>query len=339
MGGMLCLAVAAAESDKPAGTKPAAPAAPAKKAPAAPPKKEAGATKPASPAPKKGAPPAKSADEEAEAAVHASAKNFAEAYNRHDAKALAAGFAPAGELVTEDGVILRGRDAIEQHFQTIFAAAPKSRVGIRIEAIKYIGAGAAIEEGLVESVAGPDGLPERSQYIAVHVKQEGQWLVARARDFPAEAALHPIHERLKDLDFLTGDWLGEEEGTSIHNSCRWVDNGNYLVQEFTIRVAGRATVTGSMRIGWDPQAQQIRSWSFDSDGGFSESRWTGAGHEWLLKSQGVSHIGRSSTATLILKRIDASTLSWESRDRVEGGVLTPGIGPVIVKRRPPPPAE
>lgn len=339
LSGLLCLAVAAAESDKPAGSKAPVSATPRAKTPAAPTKKDAGATKPGPAAPKKEAAPAKAAEGEAEAAVHASAKGFAESYNRHDAKALAAGFTENGELMTEDGTVLRGRDVIEQHFQAVFAAAPKARIGIRVEAIRAIGSGVAIEEGLVESASDPEATPERSQYVAVHVQQSGKWLVARARDFPAEAIALPVHERLKDLEFLAGDWLGEGEGVSTNTSCRWVDNGNYLVQEFTIRFAGRVAITGSTRIGWDPQSKQIRSWTFDSDGSFSEARWTGAGHEWMLKSNGTTHDGRSATATTLLKRIDATTLSWESHDRVEGGVVTPGVGPIVVKRRPPSPAE
>lgn len=342
--GLLSLAVATAESDKTASGKSNAPATGQKKVPLVSPKKdgtkkEGASANPPAVGATKGTPANPSDDAEAEAAVQSSAKSFAEAFNRHDAGAIAAGFTETGELMTEDGTVLRGRDVIEQHYKAMFAAAPKSRVGIRIDSIRAMGSGVAIEEGIVESAAEPDGSSERSQYIAVHVKLSGQWLVARARDFPAEPAPTAVRERLKDLEFLVGDWLGEGEGVSTITSCRWIDNGNYLLQEFTIRFAGRGTITGTTRIGWDPQAQQIRSWTFDSDGSFSEARWTGAGHEWMLKSQGTTNDGRSATATTLLKRVDATTLSWESHDRIEGGVLTPRIAPIVVKRRPPSPAE
>lgn len=336
--GVLCLTVFGADKEKPATGKTAGENTPAKKGTPSPAAKDPGSRKPGAPAISRGT-ATRTVEEEAQTAVRESAKGFAEAYNRHDAKALAAGFTVGGELVTEEGAVLKGREAIEKHFAAVFAAAPKATIGIRVDAIRALGSEAAIEEGMVESSTGPEHHPERSQYIAIHVKQGGEWLVARARDFPADAAPHPIHERLKDLDFLTGDWIGEGEGVLTHTSCRWTDNGNYLVQDFTIRLAGRVAVTGSTRIGWDQQSQQIRSWTFDSDGSFSEARWTGAGYEWMLKSQGVTHEGRSSTATTLLKRVDGTTLSWESRDRVEGGVLTPAIGPIVVKRRPPAPAE
>jgi uncharacterized protein (TIGR02246 family) len=340
LSGTLGLAVIAAENDPPAANKTATPVVPRAKAGGAPAKKNADGTKAVSQKPIiREAPAAKPPHAEAEAAVHHSAKSFAEAYNRHDAKAISAGFTSTGELVTEEGTLLRGREAIEQHYAAVFAATPQAQIAIHIDSIRTIAAGTAIEEGLVESAEGPDRIPTKSHYMAVHVRQGDEWLVARARDFPVEGGKHPLHQRLKDLDFLTGEWLGEGEGVTTHTACRWIDGGNWLVQEFSIRFTGREAVTGSTRIGWDPQSHEIRSWTFDSDGGFSEARWTGAGHEWMLKSHGVTHLGRSSTATLFLKRIDATTLSWESRDRVEGGSVTPGIGPILVKRRPPAPAE
>ena len=32
-------------------------------------------------------------------------------------------------------------------------------------------------------------------------------------------------------------------------------------------------MTVTQRIGWDPAAKQIRSWEFDSEGGFGEGTW------------------------------------------------------------------
>src|SRR5262245_12886739 len=55
--------------------------------------------------------PARKAEADAEAAVNDSAQRFTEAYNRHDAKASAAGFTQNAEFVTEKGTVIRGREA------------------------------------------------------------------------------------------------------------------------------------------------------------------------------------------------------------------------------------
>ena len=133
--------------------------------------------------------------------------------------------------------------------------------------------------------------------------------------------------------------MEEGEDSLVATSCQWSGNRNYLLQEFTIRVGREPPVTGSTRIGWDPLTQQIKSWTFDSDGGYSEALWTRGSDQWVLKSRGVTHLGRSYSGTSILRRVDPGTLSWESRDRVEGGILVADRGPLLVKRRPPPPGD
>src|SRR5262245_39646452 len=82
----------------------------------------------AKPAPRAEIRSAARSHDEAEAVVKESARAFVEAYNRHDAKAIAAGFSSSAEFVTENGAMLHGRDSIEKHFAAIFADAPGSRV-------------------------------------------------------------------------------------------------------------------------------------------------------------------------------------------------------------------
>lgn len=317
VGFLACLAAAGADNDPPGGNK----------------------LRVRPPARRDSRAPARNIDPAIETAVHESARSFAEAYNRHDAKAIAGGFTASAEFVTEEGTVLAGREAIERHFQSVFSASPKASVGIRVEATRAIAPNAAIEEGTVESSAGPDDVPQYSRYVAVHVKQEGRWLVARARDFPAEPEGHVNFHHLRELEFLLGDWMGEGENVLTRTTCKWIDDRNYLLQEFTVQVSGRIAVSGTTRIGWDPQLRQIRSWTFDSQGGFSEAFWTHSGDEWVLKSRGTTHLGHNSSATTVLRKIDSSTLKWESRDRIDGAGLTANIKPILVKRRPPAPEE
>ena len=133
--------------------------------------------------------------------------------------------------------------------------------------------------------------------------------------------------------------MQEDEASHVATSCKWVDRKNYLLQEFTMRIGSHEPITGTTRIGWDPHTQQVKSWTFDSDGGYSESLWTTGEDKWVLKARGVTHSGRSFSATSVVRRVDTATISWESRDRIEGGVVVPDRPPIIIKRRPPPPGD
>lgn len=274
-----------------------------------------------------------------ETAVKESAKKFAANYNKHDSKAAASDFTLTAEFITEDGTAIRGRDAIERHFAAVFANFPQVHLELEIESVRLVTSFVALEEGRVDFVGSP-GMPvETSRYVALHVFEEGRWWLARTRDFSADSAVRSNHERLAELEWLVGEWMEEAEDSLVATSCKWIDSRNYLLQEFTIRIGSEPAVTGSTRIGWDPLTRQIKSWTFDSDGGYSEALWTRATDQWILKSRGVTHRGRSYSGTSILRRVDQVTLSWESRDRVEGSVLVANSGPLLVKRRPPPPGD
>ena len=175
--------------------------------------------------------------------------------------------------------------------------------------------------------------------MALHVREGDQWLLARSRDFPAESIPPTNHERLLPLEWLVGEWVDESPDALIVTSCKWADNENFLLQEFTARIGNRVAVNGSTRIGWDPLSKQVKSWTFDSQGGYSEALWTQVGDEWILKSRGVSSDGEVSSATNIIGKVDAATMTWSSRDRVVAGEISDDIAPIVVKRRAPAPAE
>jgi hypothetical protein len=89
---------------------------------------------------------------------------------------------------------------------------------------------------------------------------------------------------------------------------------------------------GSQIIGWDPHSQTIRSWLFDSDGGFGVGRWSGAGDRWTVQSLNVLPDGRRASATNIYERLDENTVRFRSIGRQVDGELLPNIEPVTVTR-------
>lgn len=98
-------------------------------------------------------------------------------------------------------------------------------------------------------------------------------------------------------------------------------------------------MSGSQRLGWDPLAKQIRSWVFDSEGGFAEGLWTRDGDQWIIKMRGVTKEGRVASGTNIITKLSDHRLTWQSRDRVVGGERIADTDEVLVVRRPPKPAE
>ena len=72
-------------------------------------------------------------------------------------------------------------------------------------------------------------------------------------------------------------------------------------------------MTGTQRIGWDPVTRNIRSWVFDSEGGFGEGVWTREGNKWIVKKTGVTGDGKIASATNIISQVSKHRMTWESR--------------------------
>jgi len=273
-----------------------------------------------------------SADEKA---IHQLIDEVEKAYNAADAKALADLFTEDAELVNEEGDITHGRAAIEGLFLGAFEAKPGSKMSIEVESIRSIGPGVITEDGVTTVTSEPGEPPERSRYTVVYVKHDGKWLMASARDI---TSIEPSNvERLKQLEWLIGEWVNESPEAVVSSSYRWSDDGNFILNQYSAKIGDRAVMSGTQRFGWDPLAKQIRSWAFDSTGGFGEGLWTRDGERWVIKQRNVTNDGQVASATNVLTRIDQDRWGWESYDRMVGGELTSEIEQVIVVRKPPQP--
>jgi uncharacterized protein (TIGR02246 family) len=277
--------------------------------------------------------PDRSADE---ATIRDNIDAFVKAYNAHDAKAIAALFAADGQIEDKDGDVMEGREAIEKTFADIFADAPKKKIEVEVESIRFIGSDVAVETGTTKETAAPNEPPENDRYTVVHVKRDGKWQMVLARD--EEGPTATAHERLEPLGWLVGDWIDDGGSSVVESSCRWSDDGNYLLQEFKLKINGRNAMNVSQRIGWDPVAKRIHSWVFDSEGGYGESEWTRDDDAWIIKATGVRPDGTTASATNLLMPTGKDGYIWRSTDRIVGDDRQ-ATSEVKVVRKPPQPEK
>jgi uncharacterized protein (TIGR02246 family) len=275
------------------------------------------------------------AHQQDEKAIRLAAESFAKAYNEGDAKAIARLFVADGEIVDEEGQSTQGREGIEQVFAGIFKEHPKTHMDLAIGSLRFIGPDMAVEDGMATVTDEPDEPAEHSPYSVVYTRQDGKWLTAAARDLPDDTPTP--EEQLKQLQWMIGEWVDESPEALVMTSYRWTDNQCYILSEFKVQVGGRPVMTGTQRIGWDPLAKKIRSWVFDSEGGFGEGIWTREGNHWIVKMTGVTRDGKIASATNITTRVSKDRMTWQQRDRMVGEEKTPDIAEIPITRKPPPP--
>ena len=270
-------------------------------------------------------------DQQQISAITDSAKAFVEAFHKGDAKAVAAFWTPDGDYVDEHGRLVKGRKAIEDSFAELFAENKGLKLRIDVASVRFPAPDLAIEDG-TSTVFAPDGsAPSRARYSNVLIKKDGQWLLSSMRE---AAYTDPSnHEFLHGLDWMIGEWMDESAERPVgHVSFEWAPGENLIVATRTVDYKDASLDNGMQMIGWDPVSKQIRSWSFEADGGFGESIWTKDGAKWMVKTKATAADGSAVTATNIITPVDAKTVTWQSKERTAGGKPLPDTKEIKMKR-------
>jgi uncharacterized protein (TIGR02246 family) len=272
---------------------------------------------------------------EDEKAIRSQVAVFVDAFGKGDAKAIAALFTEQGEAIDADGAAIRGRKALEAHYAERFQANPGEKIEVTIDLIHFLAPEVVREDGRSKLILVGDSIPLTSKFTATLVKSQGRWLVASLRELEDTTITH--HERLKELEWMVGEWVEESGDALIATKVAWSDDENFLLRSFEVRVAGKLEVKGTQRIGWDPLTKQIKSWVFDSRGGFADGYWTRDGDHWVIKSSGVRPDGLTTSATQVLTRAGKDRLLWKSSDRTVGGETVAEHVEYMMVRKPPEP--
>jgi uncharacterized protein (TIGR02246 family) len=244
---------------------------------------------------------------------------YAKTFDSGDAKALSGLWIPEGEIVNAEGLRIIGREAIEKTFAEFFAKNAGSKITIELISAKSPSEGVVVAEILPKIDPPIDKTIYRIGAIAVLVKDKsGKWLIEGVRErTPVPAS----YEYLKPLEWMVGDWKANAknaEGVHFSMHCHWTDNKSFLICMYMFRMQDSIR-HGTEVIGWDPKEKKIRSWMFDSTGGFTQGIWQKDGKRWTIDISGVTPDGKTVKNTHFLAEIDADAFSFESKNRTIDG--------------------
>ncbi|HEY1861905.1 MAG TPA: SgcJ/EcaC family oxidoreductase [Gemmataceae bacterium] len=265
------------------------------------------------------------------AAIQKNGEAFVEAFQKGDAKAVAAFWTADGDYTDLTGRHFKGRDAIEKAFAELFAENKGLKARIDSVALRFLTPDVAIEDGITEVGSPEGGPPSRARFTIVHVRKDGQWLASSVRDAVHGPASN--YEHLRDLDWVIGNWAeNADSGDGEKISLAWTDNQNFILGGFNTTLKGAIVGSATQWIGWDPTAKNVRSWIFDSSGGFGEGAWTKDGKKWVVKTTHVLQDDKKAAATYVLTSVDADAISLLIKDRSLDGEKLPDGKEVKLKR-------
>lgn len=250
-------------------------------------------------------------------AIAKNADGFVAAFHKGDAKGIAAFWAPEGDYTDLTGRHLQGRDAIQKAFTQLFADNKGLKVRIESESLRFVTPEVAIEDGMTAVIPTDGGPPTRAKYSIVHVKKEGKWLLGSVRDTPYSPPTQYPH--LRELEWLVGDWAdANDKGAVARAAYSWAKDQNFLLMTFTTTFKNISIGGGTQWIGYDAAAKQIRSWTFELNGGFGAGTWTKDGKKWTIKTVATTADGTKVTLTTVLTPTDADTYTLQVKGLTVG---------------------
>jgi uncharacterized protein (TIGR02246 family) len=267
--------------------------------------------------------PVASKDEEA---IRKSAKDFSQAFEKGDAKAIGAMWAEHGEYEDDAGKVLRGREAIEKAYAEAFKGHSGAKIDVEVQSVRFLTPDVAVEEGILhESGAGRE-LPTTTRYSAIDVRENGQWKIAQCKE------VGNGQDHLDDLNWLVGKWKGSAKDGEMSISFAWDEKLPILLAKVTKKAPGKNAVSGTIKIGFDPRRGHLHSWHSEEDGSHSQSQWHRDGSQWVLQATGMTADGTDTTGEYVLGRLDNNNFTWRAVNRMLGDQPVPDTVPVKLTR-------
>jgi uncharacterized protein (TIGR02246 family) len=249
-------------------------------------------------------------------AIRQASAAYIAALNKGELEGIMAFWSPDADYVDEAGKMTRGRDAIAALFKQSLADQKNAKFKGQIHSLKLLRKEIALVDGSVE-VNLSDGTRDTNRYAVVWVKSGDKWLISSARDLPTEIDHLPslAYAHLQGLEWLVGDWVDQSDKIDATISCHWAPNKTFLIMEYSVKRDKEDPLLVTQRIGWDPFNQLVRSWTYDSKGGFGEGYWEREGNHWLVGVSGILPDGGTGSATHIYDFVNPDTFIWRSTDR------------------------
>ncbi len=270
----------------------------------------------------------KEADEKA---IRNIVQSYQEAYNQQDAAKLTSQWSSDATFSNPvTGESAEGKEAIEKIFKEKFAQGKKRHLDISITSIEFPSADEAIETGVMK-VTVEHQPAQQVAYQARYVRENGKWLIKAINEIELqETSSH--FEQLKELAWMVGKWEDSDDNVDILFDTQWDKYKNFITQYFKMKIYGQDDLEGKQIIAWDSVKNVIRSWIFDSDGGFGEGTWVKADKSWYATMKFTLSDGRVASSINIYTPVDDHSYTFASVEREVGGEILPDMDSVTVEK-------
>lgn len=264
-------------------------------------------------------------------AVLSRLKAYQESFNSNDPAKIATFWTSDAEFVyPRTGETVNGNKEIADVLLKKINEVPNTKIVFKDLKVEFPDSEHAIVTGFAQLDQNGKLSERRARKIEL-VKEKGEWLIARTSEI--DIANPPnLYEHLKPLEWLIGKWKDDDDNVDITFENKWDRNKNFIIQTFASTIYGNDEIDGMQMIGWDPDQEKIRSWIFDTDGGYGGGYWTKSGDNWQLELNYTLSDGREASSLNLFNLKDADHYEYSSIHREVDGIVLPNIDPVSIVR-------
>lgn len=261
-----------------------------------------------------------------EQALRAASAGYVKAVNDGDVAGVMKYWADDADYLNDNGDKYKGHKALEKLFNESLESNKGRKFSYDTQSMRMIAPGVVLEDGIGKYNSGDaDEQKVASRYSAIWLKSGDKWLISSVRDLGDvnSAGETASSSPLKQLGWLVGEWQSADKDSDVDMSCDYALENKFLKLKYDVKSKDGSEFTVVAMITWDPNRDQLRSWFFDSRGGFGDGEWRRDGNTWTISANGVVADGRRGSMTNVWKYVDDNTAVWQSKDRELDGIPVP----------------
>jgi uncharacterized protein (TIGR02246 family) len=258
-------------------------------------------------------------------------KEGIQGFNNRDAAAMAANWTGEGEYILNDGAAIRGQAEIQKGYAEFFKKLKgKPTLEVQTDGLRFPSVDTAVLQVTLRLKNEQGELVGSSWRNTMLAREGGQWKMALVQEWDRD---NSMDDNLKDLEWLIGTWRMDTKDRDVTTTYEWDESKAFIRGKYAVKQGGKVTESGTQMFGKDNADGGIRSWVFQSDGGFGDGLWTRDGKKWTVDFEGVTPDGKKLAASVLYVRVDADTFTWQSVQQTVDGQPIPDAQPIRVTKQ------
>lgn len=258
-------------------------------------------------------------------------KDMIAAFEKRDAAALATHYTTEAEFIRNDGEPIRGQAEIQKAWAEYFKTLKgKMKLEVQSDNLRFPSADSAVAEATLRLKDEDGEVIASSWRNTLLMREGGQWKVAIVREWDRDSTEDVA---LKELEWLIGTWQASTKEREVTTTYEWDENKVFIRGKYTVKEGDKVIEAGTQFIGKDNAEGVIRSWVFQSDGGFGGGVWTREGKKWSVDVHGVTPDGAELEGTSVYIHVDPNTYTWQAVNQTLNDEPIPDTQPIKVTKR------